>query len=205
MNKKEFMKRLEERLKFLADSERKDILFDYEDHFNAAMENGESEEAIVKALGSPEIIARQYRMSRVIQKAETDKSSGNLIRAVLATMGLGFLNLVFVIGPFFGIVGILIGLFGIAFALIVTGVVLAGVGLVGLLGGDIMPYIHTGMNISFDSGYIGLVFAGFGVCIGAIGGLFGIGSIELSKLFYDLTVKYLKFNVKLINWDSNLL
>lgn len=205
MNKKEFLKRLDERLRFLADEERKDILFDYEDHFNAAMENGETEEDIIKALGSPEIIARQFRMSRVIHKAETEKTSSNLVRAVLATIGLGFFNILFIVAPFFLIVGLLLGFYGMAFGFIVGGVVMTGAGLIGLLGGDLTPFIHLGGSVVFDSGYLGLMLAGFGVCMGSVGGLFGIGSFALTKAFYNVTVHYLKFNVKVIRGDSQVI
>lgn len=202
MNKKEFMKRLEDRLRFLADEERKDILFDYEDHFSAAMENGEQEEDIVKSLGSPEIIARQYKVSRVIQQAETNKTSGNLMRAVLATMGLGFLNMVFVIGPFFGIVGVLIGFYAAAFGLGISGLAVAGAGLIGLITGTLGPFVHLPVGINFNDSYLSIVLLSFGVSLGSIGGLFGIGTFYLTKVFYNLTVKYLKFNVKLIKGNE---
>lgn len=201
MDKSTFMKRLDERLKFLADAERKDILYDYEEHISAAVENGESEASVIDKLGSPEIIARQYNMSRVIKQAETNKTSGNILRAVIATLGLGFLNLVFVVGPFFGLLGVLIGIYAVAFGFALSGVAIAGVGLFGLLGGDMSLFIHLGESFSYNADVFSLGMLGLGVFFGASGGLIGIFSAWLTKWFYKGTIQYLKFNMKVIKGE----
>ncbi len=201
MDKSTFLKRLEERLRFLADSERKDILYDYEEHITVAVENGESEEEVISKLGSPELIARQYSMSKVIKNAETNHTSGNIVRAVLATAGLGLLNLIFVVGPFFGLLGVLIGIYAVAFGFVISGVALAGVGIIGLLGGDLSLFIHLGEAVSYNSDVFSIGLLGLGIFFGASGGLIGIGSAWLTKWFYIGTIQYLKLNLKVIKGE----
>lgn len=201
MDKSTFLKRLDERLRFLADAERKDILYDYEEHISAAMENGESEVEVISKLGSPELIARQYTVSKVIKTAETNRTSGNILRAVLASLGLGFLNLVFVVGPFFGILGVLIGIYAVAFGFAVSGVAIAGVGLFGLFGGDLGLFVHLGQSISYNSDVFSVGLFGLGVFFGALGGLIGIGSAWLTKWFYKGTLEYLKLNLRVIKGE----
>lgn len=201
MDKQTFLKRLEERLRFLAEAERKDILYDYEEHINAAVENGEDENAVIEKLGSPEIIARQFNASRTIRQAEDNKTTGNMLRAVLATMGVSLFNLIFVVGIFFGLVGCLIGVYGIAFGFGFSGLVMAGVGAYGLLGGNLDLFIHVGREFSYNPEVFSVGLLGLGVCVGAIGGLLGIFSAWLTKWFYKGTIAYLKLNVKLIKGE----
>lgn len=60
MNKKEFLKQLEEALLRLNKSDRDDIMLDYEEHFRVGLEKGMSEEDVAESLGSPADIAAQY-------------------------------------------------------------------------------------------------------------------------------------------------
>lgn len=57
MTKNEFLKALENELLSLSSTIRNDILNEYENHINEGMEEGQSEEGVVAALGSPEDIA----------------------------------------------------------------------------------------------------------------------------------------------------
>ena len=59
MAKNNFLKELSKLLKKLPEEERIDILQDYEDHFAFGLEEGKTEEEIVKSLGSPSQIAKE--------------------------------------------------------------------------------------------------------------------------------------------------
>lgn len=198
MDKNSFLKLLDERLKNLTDSERKDILYDYEEHISAAVFNGEKEEDVIAKLGSPELIARQFSASKMIRQAETDRSAGNVFRAVLATLGLGFLNLVFIVGPFFALVGVLIALLASSFAMVVSGLAIVATGVFGLAGGNLDLFVHLGNNVRFNQDYFSMGLLGTGVSIGSLGGLMSIGSFWLTKWFYKLTLEYLKLNLRII-------
>lgn len=60
MSKEQFLKELSSHLRKLPDEERKDILFDYEEHFQFGIEEGKNESDIIKGLGSPKVIAKNY-------------------------------------------------------------------------------------------------------------------------------------------------
>jgi uncharacterized membrane protein len=166
--------------------DREEILYDYEEHFRMGLAEGKSEEEISKSLGDVYMIARQFKATFTIKRAETTASAGNLIRAVLATVGLGFFNLVFVLGPFMGLVGILIGLFAAA-----IGLTMAGLGVfLALIISPMFSAINTDMNPVF------LIFSSTGLtCFGL---LFLIGDVYLTKFFFKGTLAYLKWNISVI-------
>src|SRR5258708_1960548 len=111
MSKDKFIQDLRDGLRGIPETEKKDILSDYEEHFRAGREQGKTEEHIAASLGNAKTIAKQFRAGYSIKQAEADFSAGNIVRAVLAAVSLGFFNIVFVIGPFAGLVGILVGLY----------------------------------------------------------------------------------------------
>lgn len=193
MNKKEFIKQLRTSLRGLPKEEIKAIVTDYEDHFAAAKANKKdkrSEAAVAKALGDPKKIAKQHKAEAVVKKSESKKSVGNIFQAALAIAGLGFFNLVFVVGIFAGLLGALAGFFGAA-----IGIALGGLG--GMLASFFvgsLPWISFGIP----------PLAGFFVSLGlaAFGIFFFIGDCYLAKWFYKLTVAYLKFNVKIVKGEK---
>src|SRR5699024_11262340 len=44
-----------------------------------------------------------------MDKVESTATTGNILRAVWAVIGLGFFNLVIVLGPFLGLAGVILG------------------------------------------------------------------------------------------------
>lgn len=60
MRKDEFMREMERDLDKVSEAERKEILYDYEEHFRIGKENGKTEEAICMELGNPKEIASSY-------------------------------------------------------------------------------------------------------------------------------------------------
>lgn len=187
MNKTEFMSVLTKNINYLSEEEKKDILYDYEEHFSIGLEKGKTEEEIAKSLGDPISLAQKYNINKLINNAEKEKSTENIMRVVFATLGLGFLNFIFVFGPFCTIAGILIFLFLISFA-----VALGGIGF--LIWSLISPFISSSVTIGLHP--VACIFFSIGIfCTGL---LMGIGSFYLSKLFYILTIKYVKFNLKII-------
>jgi len=192
MNKKEFLGRLSELIKDISKEEKKDILFDYEEHFRIGLEKGRKEEEIAASLGDPKIIAKQSRASCILKKAETTTSVNNIMRAIFAAVGLGFFNLVIILGPAVGLIGILVALFASAFAITVSGVAV----LIGTLVGPVFAwnvYIPFAAVVSIPLG-IGLI---------ALGLLSLIGTFYLTKFFYKLSISYLKMNLQIITNRRN--
>lgn len=187
MNKKDFMNELSNSLENIPCEEKKDILYDYEEHFRIARENGKTEEETAENLGDPNTIGKTYRANAAINKAETDKSAKHITGAVFAVLGLGFINLVFILGPYLGIVGVLLGLFAASFGLIIAGIV-------GIIAAIFQPILPGVISMPVDQG--AAIFAMVG--IGCLGLLLLMGSCYLAKLLYAATIKYLKFNLRII-------
>lgn len=191
MNKNEFLKELASLLSDLPSDERQEILFDYEEHFSIGLEEGKTEEEIIENLGNPSSIAKQYRANHIVNQAAANPSPSNILRAVFATIVLGFFNLVFILGPFIGIVGVLIGLFGASIGITVSGILL-------FLRVTIEPALNAFIHVPyvFNSNPAATIFLGIGLT--SFGLLFFIGDCFLAKWLYVGTIKYLKMNVRLI-------
>lgn len=191
MNKNDFLKELSILLNNLPSDEKQEILFDYQEHFSIGLEEGKSEEEIISGLGSPKSIARQYTANFIVNQAEANPSTTNVLRAIFATLVLGFFNLVFVLGPFLGVVGALIGLFGASIGITIAGIaVFSGVAFEPILS----SYMY--MPVAFTSNTPATIFLGIGLA--SLGLLFTIGNCYLAKWLYILTIRYLKFNLRII-------
>jgi len=192
MNKKDYIAKLSKLIHDLPKEEKEDILFDYEEHFRIGLENGRNEEEIAISLGEPKTIARQIRAESMIKEAEKTTSANNIIRAIFAAVGLGFFNLVIVLGPAIGLVGILIGLFAAALSITVSGGAILFVGIFDSI-------LEWGMYIPLAP----IVSIPLGIGLIAIGLLFIIGVFYLSKIFYGLSLSYLKMNLQIITDRRN--
>lgn len=189
MTKREYISILEKALGNFTKEEKDEILYDYEEHFAIGLENGKTEEEIALQLGDPRSIAKQYKVTQTIEKAQERPSINNIFNAVFSVVSLGFFNLVFVLGPFIGLIGIMIGLFGAS-----AGVTIYGLGvMLGSLLSPLFPqYIYLGSLSS-----LGLFFLGTG--FSALGLLFIIFNCYFTKYVFRLTVKYLQWNLSFIN------
>jgi len=192
MNKKEFLGKLSELIKDIPEEEKKDILFDYEEHFRIGLEKGRKEEEIAASLGDPKVIAKQSRANCILKEAEKTTSASNIIRAIFAAVGLGFFNLVIVLGPAIGLIGILVALFASAFAITVSGVAV-------LFGTLIGPVFAWNVYIPFTA----VVSIPLGIGLTALGLLSLIGVFYLTKFFYKLSIGYLKMNLQIITNRRN--
>lgn len=191
LSKKEFLQSLKSGLKGLPDEEIDSILDDYKEHFDVAKSKKKRESTVVKSLGDPKQIAKQFKAEYVFKKAENKQSFGNISRAVFASVGLGFFNLVFTLGIFLGLVGTLIGLFAAAIGIFFGGIATMAAGFI----------IPITIFSSFVFPPIIGIFIGLGlICFGII---FFIGNCYLTKWFYKLVLLYLNFNLRIIKGEKN--
>lgn len=154
--------------------------YDYEEHFRSGLAESKTEEEIVRALGNPAAIGKAYKADTILSKARDNKSVGNILKAVFAAMSLGFVNLVFILGPFLGLAGALIGLWAAA-----GSIALSGVGI--LLGLIFSPFVRS--YVTGPSNLLFTIFSSIG--LSALGALFCIGMTYASKWFYKITLKYI--------------
>ena len=187
MNKNEFIKILSNNLSNIPNNEKKEIIADYEEHFIIGLNNKKSEEEICESLGNPKFIAKQYKVDMILKEAEKSKSISGIIRAIIASLGLGFFNIVFILGPFIGLVAVIISLFAAAFSITISGIFMF---LVVVIQPLVSSFFYIGINPLI------VIFLSIGTT--ALGLLFLIGDCFLAKYFYIGTIKYLKFNLKII-------
>lgn len=184
LNKEQFLKELNIALKRLPIEERKDILRDYQEHFIIGVEEGNTEERISKSLGPPKQLAKELVAIYHLGKAETTATTGNILRAMYAVVGLGFLNLVFVLGPFIALTGLIAAgwVVGLAFTL--------------------APLIII-VDEAINQGTFELfaLFFSLGLC--GLGLFVLLGMRFVSKLAVKGLVRYLKFNINIVKGGND--
>jgi uncharacterized membrane protein len=179
MDKVRFIHQIRVHLRDLPQEEIADIISDYEEHFRFGMQEGRTEEELAESLGNPDELAKEIRAVSLVKKAEDSTSTHDLLRAVVATIGLGLFNLIVVLVPFILLVVILLTIFlvGLSFVLGAPAALLyapAGFG------------IHPVAAVAFVIGFM------------ALGLLIIIGNYYLSRIFATMTVRYLKWNIAVI-------
>lgn len=146
----------------------------------------QTEEQICKNLGDPKTIAKEFKTTSLVKEAEKDLTFSNVMRVILATVGLGFFNLVFVLGPFIGAIAVLFSFFITAFAIVISGFST----IFAVILSPMLPMIEIGINPTSA-----ILFGISSICGGS---LMAIATYYLSKLFLKLTIKYIKLNFNII-------
>jgi uncharacterized membrane protein len=187
MKKHEYIGKLENALAALPVEERTEILADYHEHFEMAMADGQSEESICEALGSPEHLAKQYRVRTLVARAEEEPSSRNLLRAIVATLGLGFFNIVFLLGPFLALCGVLVAFFAVAVGFFVAGFAI-------IIGGLLSSVFTIFSGMALGGFFLGAGFIALSLAMMLIG-------VKVGQLIYRLTLRYLKMNSQIIKGE----
>jgi uncharacterized membrane protein len=179
LTKEQFLKQLNSSLNRLSFDERQDILQDYEEHFSIGLEEGKTEEQIATSLGSPNQIAKELLAEYHLEKVEASANAANIIRAVWAAIGLGFFNLVIVLGPFIGLIGVVFAGWAAGIAFICTPLLVL-----------ISAVIHLSSFKFFDL-FFSLALCGSGLFI-------IIGMFFATKWITKGFIRYLKFNATLV-------
>ncbi len=193
MNREQYLAQLRRSLGRAAEEEKREILADYEEHFRAGLAEGRSEEAIVQALGSPAMIGRIYRIESLADEHREGWGAADTVRAVFASVSLGFFNALFLLGPFAGLMGVLAGLWAAAASIGLAGVaaVVAGIA------GPFLPvFAGTPAGMAPAAVVACAILAGIGLA--ATGLLAVIGMAAVTRWFLVLTARYVRFNARII-------
>jgi uncharacterized membrane protein len=188
LNEQEYIRILRSRLEgTLPTEELDDLISDYSEHFSIGKANGRTDEELWRSLGSPEDVAREIRVMHLVKKAEDVRSCRNIFHAVIATLGLGLFNLVFVLMPFILLVVMLLVFFCI-------GILIAFFGLAGIIFSllQILGFSAFSLWLSPLAG----VFFSTGMT--STGLLMVIGDYYLARFFYHVGIRYLKWNIRVI-------
>ena len=94
MNKEQFLNQLRRSLSGIPEQEKKEILYDYEEHFRSGLENGQEEEEIAGSLGNPRVLGKTYRIESLLDEEKGGQRASNILRAVFASLSLGFFNVI---------------------------------------------------------------------------------------------------------------
>ncbi len=181
MTKTEYMNKLKTYLGSLSPDEIEDILSDYDEHFEVGLSKGKTAEEISLELGDPYAISRNYINSSNNGTIDRNNSNNRLIIIFL----LVAFNLVIVLTPYLSIVGILFGLY-------IAGISL-GFGAIGLLFARSSIFIGTMARPHI------LTSLGLGIGLVGLGALTIILALYLTKLFIDLTKRYIRWNIEIVN------
>lgn len=180
MRREQFLESLWKLLSPIPEQQRREIMVDYEEHFRQSIQHGQSEEEAAAELGDPKLIAKELLLGyRVEQAVKHNGGITHVSRAVFASVGMGFFNLVFVLGPFIGLLGVLVALWATSLALGLSSIVAIYDGLIG----DSFNLIQ------------GIFVA---ITLIALGMLFGAFSHWLTRGVSKMTLRYLKFNSRVI-------
>lgn len=177
MDKNRFLHELAQEIKPLHANEQREVLEDYEEHFEMAYESGRTDADIIAGLGSPRKIAKEILAQTEITKAEGNPSLTSVSRAVFATLGLGLFNLIFVLAPFIVLLLMPIVLLTVSAAFLVS---------------PILLLIQDGFTVTF----LKEIFLIFGLV--GLGLLLLVGTIKTSRIVYKLILRYLTFNLRII-------
>ncbi|MFA5267289.1 MAG: DUF1700 domain-containing protein [Methanoregula sp.] len=187
-NEQEFIRIIRSRLEgTLPKDELDDIISDYSEHFSIGKANGRTDEELWRSLGSPEDVAREIRVMHLVKKAEDNRSCRNIFHAAIATLGLGFFNLVFVLAPFILLVVMLLVIFMI-------GVMVTFAGLAGIVYSLLQMIGFAAFSVWYSP--LAGVFISTGMT--TTGLLLIIGSYYLARFFYYVCIRYLKWNISII-------
>lgn len=189
MNRNEFMYSLRNTLRDFPQQEKEEIIYDYEEHFAVALQSGKTEEEVCHELGDPESIGKQYKINSSINRASSNPTAGNIIRAIIASLGLGLLNLIFVLGPFIGVASVLLALFVSACAITFAGVFST----VAIILKQIFPQF---IPVYAVTPWLAGIF--YAIALTCAGLLLCMLMSFLVKIFFKGTLKYLKMNVNII-------
>ena len=182
MTKAQFLTKLASLLAKLPEQERDDILRDYEEYFAFAMEEGKSEQDVVQALGTPKQLAKELTAAYYMEEVEKNESFRGIFRAAWAGVGLGFMNITFMLGPYIALLGVLAAFWISAFGFVVTPVLFVAK----ILLTDAPFHLHELFTVMLLTG---------------IGLLLGIALYYVTMALKKWTIRYLKFNIKIVKGE----
>ncbi len=179
MTKEQYLNQLYHLLHPMSSEQRRELLSDYELHFEMASANGQTEEQAIQELGDPQLIARELMLQYRVNQAEEKQSPVRVSRAVFAAVSLGFFNLVFVLGPYLGLFAAIIGLWAAVVALWLAPLALA-------------------VEWIINEGLAALPAVSGMALLAGLALLATTGMRKLTKGFMAMTVRYLKWNSRMI-------
>ncbi|PKM66008.1 MAG: hypothetical protein CVU95_12880 [Firmicutes bacterium HGW-Firmicutes-2] len=190
MTQLEFLTSLDAALIKYKVNDRFRIIAHYKNQLDQVESKPEELEKMLSRFGDPDQIAATYRKKETSQLVEP--IGIKFIKSFFIGMGLLLFNLIFVLGIYAGIWGIVIGFLGGGIGLFFSGIALLISTFFSLPGITHLPLLLIEHPVLMGSSSILLVGSG---------SFFIILSIWFIKYWCMLTVKYVKWNMQLIRGD----
>lgn len=130
----------------------RDIVRDYESHFDDGIAAGRSEAEVAQALGDPDRLARELKAEAGIKRWRQEQNPSSAAAAVFAVLGLGAIDILVLLPILMGVVGTVFGFF------------LAAIGT--FIGGAVV--LAAGPFAGFPGGPAAAVLAGLGLMAGSV-------------------------------------
>lgn len=181
MTRAEFIARLRRGLAGLPVTTIADVVADHEAHFADGQAAGRTEAEVAAALGDPDRLAREMRAEAGLKSWEERKTPSNALGAIIALIGLGALDVMFLLPLLMGVLGALFGiLVAVVTMFIAGGFVFAAGPLMGPPGGPVTAFLA------------GLGLMGLASCLGALLTLVTIGVFNAVVWYARLHYRLLK-------------
>lgn len=147
MTRAEFMGRLRRGLVGMPTTAAADIAADYEIHFEDGLAAGRSEAEVATALGDPDRLARELRAEAGAQRWHQEKNPSAAAGAILAVLGLGAIDILFLLPILMSVAMTLFSLFLAAIALFIGGGAIMVAGPFAGLPGGVAAAILGGLGL----------------------------------------------------------
>lgn len=180
MTRQAFIARLREGLRGLPQQTIDDIVADYETHFVDGDAAGRSEHDVAAALGDPGRLAREIRAESSLSRWREERSPSAAAGAIIAVLGLGAIDLLFILPILMGVAGAIFGLFIAAIACFVAGVAVFVAGPFAGFPGGVGASLLAGIGLMAGSASLGAVLTL--VTIGLINALVWYGRLHYRLL-----------------------
>ncbi|WP_186575934.1 DUF1700 domain-containing protein [Aquibacillus kalidii] len=184
MNKKAFIRELDYHIRKIPKIDRVEILHEVEEHFVLGDLDGKTENEVAMELGGPKVMARDVLLDYQATHPQTERprashSDTNIARAIIAGCALFLFNLIFVLGPAVGIIGVYISFFAVGVSLSLSPIAWVG---------SIVFGTVTNMVAEF---FVVLTLCSLGV-------LLTIAMVYVGKYLFKGFAAYFKFNARII-------
>jgi uncharacterized membrane protein len=189
MDQKEFILQLKVQLSGMPQSEIDDIVRDQEELIRDGVSAGRTEAAVIEGLGSPIELARNIKASYKIGKAQDEIQLSKQMRGAFGAVGallvLAPFNIIFVLGPFCGVMGLLFGGWALSLGL--------GVAAIAALIVFLVQAVFVTAVLSAKLASLFLFLGGLGLAV-----LLLVAMYHVTRIFLQLTLKYLMWNLNFI-------
>lgn len=187
MTQIEFMQRFKRGIASIPKERQQEIIEDISQHFEEGIAANMGEAELAAQLGNPELLAKEYRASQAVERANDHMTAGNVLSVIWAAIGMGMLNLILIFPIWISLFVAWISLMAASLAMTI-----AGVG--GFLG------VIIGLLSSNTLVYVTYPLASIFACIAStsLGLLLGIGMLHAGKWFARVTLQYVQANLGII-------